>query len=183
MPHFVLFMKVAEFENVDSIHLLTDTNLCVSVRNPLSDYEVREKIVFNPQQTVEQDESERSSPCHFQLTWEGSKKPSTLTCLDEAECKTAFKKNKQKGASSLPRAVSGANDTDTWVPILIVSCRSLEPYAFHPMGEEFRIVSQGGTEFTGESADFSDDTDWTEYDEANDQAVTLSGIEFKWEAV
>lgn len=183
MPHFVLYIKVSESENVDSLQLIDNANLCISVRNPLSDYEVRDKVVFNPQDFVEQSEEERAPPCHFQLTWDGVKKPSTLTYLDAAECKTAFKKHKQKDAI-VPRHFAGADDNDAWVPILAVSCRGLEPYAFHPMGQEFKVVSAGGVEFgSGDEGVDLADGDWADYDEANDQAVSLSGVEFKWDAV
>jgi hypothetical protein len=183
MPHFVLYMKIAESENIDSVHLLSNINLCISVRNPLSDYEVREKVAFDPQELVEQQDDDRSSPCHFQLKWDGAKKPSTLTCLDASECKTAFKKAKQKD-SLMPRHYAGAEDNDKWVPLLAVSCRGLEPFAFHPMGQEFKVVSSGGTEFGNneEGVDLAEG-DWAEYVEANDQAVGLTGVEFKWEAV
>ena len=183
MPHFVLYIKVAESENIESLQLVSDANLCISVRNPLSDYEVRDKVVFNPQELIEQSDEDRAAPCHFQLTWDGAKKPSTLTYLTEAECKTAFKKMKQKD-SVMQRTFNGADDNDTWVPLLVVSCRGLEPYAFHPMGQEFKVVSAGGTVF-GEDVDGLDlaDGDWAEYDEPNDQAVGLNGVEFKWESV
>jgi hypothetical protein len=184
MPNFVLYIKVTESENIESLTLLEDANLCLSVRNPLSDYEVREKVVFHPQELLEQNDEDRSPPCHFQLTWDGAKKPSTLTYMNVSECKTAFKKTKQK-ETVLPRSFQGADDNDLWVPLMAVSCRGLEPYAFHPMGQEFKVVSVGGTTFgndgDSEGVDLSDD--WAEYDEANDQAVGLTGIEFKWEAV
>ncbi|GKY93727.1 hypothetical protein MPSEU_000339800 [Mayamaea pseudoterrestris] len=185
MPHFVLYMKIAESENIDSVQLVDDAHLCVSVRNPQSDYEMREKVVFRPMAVLEQADEDRTSPCHFQLKWDGAKKASTLTCLNAAEAKTAFKKSKQKDGI-LPRSYVGASDNDVWVPLLVVSCRGLEPFAFHPMGQEFKVVSSGGTEFGSgnddEGVDLADG-DWAEYDEANDQSVGLTGVEFKWEAV
>jgi hypothetical protein len=176
----MLFMK-AELENVASVHLLEDQNLCISVRNPLNDYEVREKVVFHPHEFVEQHDNsstDRAPPCHFQLTWEGAKKPSTLTCLSPSECQTAFKKN--KNVKTLPREyTSEDSNASAWIPILAVSCRGLEPYEFHPMGQEFKIVSEAGTEYM-EDVDLSED-DWADYDEANDQPVAVNGVEFKWQ--
>ena len=73
MVLFILCMK-AELDGVEKLSLLKNTNLCFSVRNPLSDYEVREKIVFNPSETLDQDEGDRDPPHHFAVKWEGSKK-------------------------------------------------------------------------------------------------------------
>lgn len=172
----LLYMK-AELEGVGSVRLLKDASLCVNVKNPLSDDELREKVVFNPSETVEQDEGAREPPHHFQLKWEGSKKVSTLIVLNEAAAKTALKKKKKVEP---PRDYT-ADDSGDWVPILAVECRGLEPSAFFPMGEEFVVTSEGGVDFTGD-VDFSEG-DWGDYDADNDFAVSMSDIEFKWEAV
>ena len=47
MVVFMLYMK-AELENVACISMRKDDDLCITVKNPLSDYEVREKVIFNP---------------------------------------------------------------------------------------------------------------------------------------
>ena len=96
MVLFILCIK-AELDGVETLSLLRNTNLCLSVRNPLSDYEVREKIVFNPSETLEQEENDREPAHHFAVKWEGSKKYSTLIVLDEDGAKSALKKlNKKK---------------------------------------------------------------------------------------
>lgn len=176
MVLFVVYMK-AEFENVGSIALRKDRNLCISVRNPLSDFETREKVVFNPSEPVEQEEGARQSPHHFSIKWEGNKKACILEYLDAGAAKTALKKKKSK---DVPRDLT-EDDSGSWVPILAMECRGLEPYAFHPMGEEFVVSSQGGKPFT-EDVDLSEG-DWADYDEENDEAVSLSEIEFKIEGI
>lgn len=176
MVLFVLSMK-AEFENIASVQLVRDKNLCVSVRNPLSDYEVREKVVFNPSETVEQEEGARQNPHHLSIKWEGNKKACMLEALDADAAKAALKKKKSK---DVPRDLT-EDDSGSWVPILAMECRGLEPYAFHPMGDEFVITSQGGALFDSE-IDLSEG-DWADYDEENDAAVSLSDIEFKIEGV
>jgi hypothetical protein len=175
MVLFLLYIK-AELENVGSIDLKKDASLCLSVRNPLSDFEVREKVVMNATEPVEQDESSRSPAHHLSIKWEGSKKASIMTILDEAAAKSALKK--KKGVQVRPFT---ADDSGNWVPILAVECRGLEPSGFSPMGDDFVVTSTEGTEFR-EDVDLSD-ADWAEYDEDNDQSVSLSEIEFKWEAV
>lgn len=174
----LLYLK-AELEDVSSITLRRDQNLCLSVRNPLSDYEVRDKVVMNPAETVEQEEGLREPPHHFGLKWEGSKKTSTLIVLDEKEAKSAIKSKKKKGSDELqPRDYTG-EDSGSWVPILAVACRGLEPIAFFPLGDDFTVTSSGGTHFASD-IDFSEG-DWADYDEENDAAVSVSEIEFKWE--
>jgi hypothetical protein len=62
----------------------------------LSDYEIRERVAFNLQETVLQDEGSREPPHHFSLSWDGAKKHSTIVVLDDAATKTALKKAKKK---------------------------------------------------------------------------------------
>ncbi len=66
------------------------------------------------------------------------------------------------------------------MPILAFECRGLEPYAFHP-GDEFIVTSAGGTVFDSD-VDLSE-SDWTEYDADNDAPISISEVEFKFEAV
>ena len=178
MVVFMLFMK-AELENISSIQLQKDQNLRLSVKNPLSDYESRDNIIVNPTDFVEQADNSREPDHNFALTWEGSKKKSTLTALTAEQIKTLFKK--KKGAL-LPKESYSAEDSGKFVPLLAVECRGLEPSAFFPMGEEFTATSEGGYEFDAEAVDFSEG-DWTEYDADNDLPVSVSDIQFMWEAV
>ena len=176
MVLFILYMK-AEFENIGSVVLRKDSNLSISVRNPLSDFETREKVVFNPSETVEQEEGARQSPHHLSIKWEGNKKACILESLDANAAKAALKKKKSK---DVPRDLT-EDDSGNWAPILAMECRGLEPYAFHPMGDEFVVTSSGGKAFT-EDVDLSEG-DWADYDEENDEAVSLSEIEFKIEGI
>ena len=177
MVVFMLYMK-AELENVASISMRKDDDLCITVKNPLSDYEVREKVIFNPSVLLEPEENSRSDPCHFLLKWEGNKKPCTLTVLTEQEVKTALKKK------SLQKEFQPADYTESgeWQPILCCECRGLEPTTYFPGTTEFIIQSSGGTKFT-EDIDLSDPDGWTDYDADHDLPVAVSQIEFKWESV
>lgn len=177
MVVFMLYMK-AELENVASISMRKDDDLCITVKNPLSDYEVREKVIFNPSVLLEPEENSRSDPCHFLLKWEGNKKPCTLTVFTEQEVKTALKKK------SLQKEFQPADYTESgeWQPILCCECRGLEPTTYFPGTTEFIIQSSGGTKFT-EDIDLSDPDGWTDYDADHDLPVAVSQIEFKWESV
>ena len=160
----------------------------MDIRNPASDYEIREKVVIDPTEFIEQDESSKEPPFHFQIGWEGSKKKSVLTVLlDEAAIKSALKKSGGKkskkggGDVRLTRAME-AEDSDKYVPMLALECRGIEPYAFHAMGGEFVVESEGGMIFEGEDVDLSDD-DWADYDADNDISVTVSDFQSKFESV
>lgn len=177
MVLFLLYMK-ADLEGVASVSLRKDADLCLSVKNPLSDYEVRERVVLNPSVAVEQDESSRDDAHHLSLKWDGSKKASTLTVLTEAEAKTALKKkSKKKNDALIPGDYTESGD---WKPIMCIECRGLEPTEYFP-GDEFVVSSDRGTLFT-EEIDLSDG-DWADYDAEHDAPVSLSQIEFKWESV
>eukprot|EP00574_Skeletonema_japonicum_P013936 CAMPEP_0201716974 /NCGR_PEP_ID=MMETSP0593-20130828/2832_1 /ASSEMBLY_ACC=CAM_ASM_000672 /TAXON_ID=267983 /ORGANISM="Skeletonema japonicum, Strain CCMP2506" /LENGTH=187 /DNA_ID=CAMNT_0048206917 /DNA_START=32 /DNA_END=595 /DNA_ORIENTATION=- len=187
MVLFVLCIK-AELDGVESLSLLKNTNLCFSVRNPLSDYETREKIVFNPSETLEQDEGDREPPHHFAVRWEGQKKFSTLIVLDEDGAKSAFKKKMKKkggkkkggGEVDVPRDMT-EDESGEYVPVLAMECRGIEPYEFYPLGNDFKVVSSGGAVFE-EDVDLSEG-DWGDYDEENDEAVGVNEFESKIVAV
>mmetsp|Transcript_22412 Transcript_22412/g.51678 ORF Transcript_22412/g.51678 Transcript_22412/m.51678 type:complete len:182 (+) Transcript_22412:54-599(+) len=181
MVLFILYIK-ADLEGVGSLALKPDSNICISVRNPLSDYEVRDKVAFNLKETLEQEENSREPPCHFALKWEGNPKRSTLEVLDEAATKAALKKKKkQKGGGEVPRSTYTAEDSGNWVPILAMECRGLEPYAYHGLGDEFVVESEGGVRFDSD-VDLSEG-DWAEYDAENDAAVSISEFESKFETL
>ena len=186
MVLFLLCVK-AEFDGIDKLSLIKNANICLSVRNPLSDYETREKIVFNPSETLDQEENDREPAHHFAVKWEGSKKYSTLIVLDAEAAKSALKKGKKKGKGKGgggevdgPRELRG-EDSGEFVPVLAMECRGLEPYAFHPLGNEFRVTSEGGVVFE-EDVDLSEG-DWADYDEENDASVSLNDFESKIIAV
>lgn len=172
MVLYLLHLK-AELENVEAVSLKPDANICLSVRNPLSDFEVREKVVMNLKETLEQEEGAREPPHHFALKWEGSKKASIATVLDEAAAKTALKKKK---GVQIPRSYTG-DDSGNFVPILGVEVRGLEPYAFHPMGDEFVVTSSGGGQTFAEDVDLSEG-DWAEYDAENDRKSSKTNVLF-----
>eukprot|EP00934_Nitzschia_sp_Nitz4_P001232 Nitzschia sp. Nitz4//scaffold134_size62860//46617//47150//NITZ4_006333-RA/size62860-processed-gene-0.45-mRNA-1//-1//CDS//3329535511//1232//frame0 len=177
MVLFFLCIK-AETENIGTIELRKDANLRISVMNPQSGHEVRENVVVNPSETVEQEESSREPPYHFGLKWEGSKKPSILRVLTDEETASALKKKKYKGDK--PRAFTG-EDSGKWVPLLCMECRGLEPYAFSPMKDEFVISSEGGCVFD-EDIELGE-KEWAEYDADNDVPVSLEEIEFQFQSV
>lgn len=185
MVLYLLCIK-GDLEGVQSVVLNRAANICISVRATNSD-ETREKVVFNPSETLDQDESDREPAHHFALTWEGQKKKSIIQVLDEAQVKATMKKagKKKKGGGGgsevgQPREMT-ADDSGEYVPVLALECRGLEPYAFHPMGEEFVVTSEGGAEF---SSDLTlDEGDWCDFDEEISIPVGISEFDSKFESV
>jgi hypothetical protein len=183
MVLFILCVK-ADLEGVSSVLLRKPVNLCISVKNPLSDFEKREKIILSTDQYMEQEENSREPPCHFALKWEGSKKRSTIEVLvDEATTKSALKKSgggHKKGDRSrnTPRDLTATDSGGDYVPVLALECRGVEPYAFHPISDEFIVTSEGGTMFN-EGVDLSEG-DWADYDAENDMSVSISNFQSKF---
>jgi hypothetical protein len=138
-------------------------------------------VVVDPTDFVEQDESAREPPHHFSIKWEGSKKSSVLTVLSVQELKTALKKKKGKSKGENPRMIRAltADDSDVFVPVAAFSTRGIEPYAFHPMGGEFIVTSEGGHVFDDDENEVDLSEDWGDYDIENDIAVSISDFSSK----
>jgi hypothetical protein len=154
------------------------------VRNPLSDYEVRERVTFNLQETVAQEEGSREPAHHFSLSWDGAKKHSTILVLDDTATKTALKKVKKKKlpADLFSYLTYKSEHSGMSIPILALECRGLEPYEFHCLGgDQFIVESQGGVQFESD-IDFTDG-DWAEYDEQNDASVSVENFVLKIESL
>jgi hypothetical protein len=97
MVVFILSIK-ADLEGVASVRFVPGSNLCLSVRNPLNDYEVREKVVIESDALLEEqpkepskhhpksdhhrsDHSYHEPVCHFALKWEGATQRSTIQVI------------------------------------------------------------------------------------------------------
>lgn len=64
-----------------------------------------------------------------------------------------------------------------WVTILGMECRGLVPSNWIP-GIDFNATSTGGTQFEG--IDLTE-KEWADYDEENDQSVSVMNVESKLE--
>ena len=78
-------------------------------------------------------------------------------------------------ASSISAAQSGS-----FVTILAMECRNLEPIAWHP-SFDFMARTTGGVLFDNDKVDLTD-RDWAEYDEENDMAVSVTNLDYKIES-
>mmetsp|Transcript_32516 Transcript_32516/g.69212 ORF Transcript_32516/g.69212 Transcript_32516/m.69212 type:complete len:275 (+) Transcript_32516:172-996(+) len=170
MVLYVLYAK-ADLEGVTSLSLIPGSDICVSVRNTLTRDQKRERIVIESSELHQADvpdhekhRAEHSS--HFALTWEGEHNRSTIQVIkeDDGEEETTGKKKAKKKASIGDNIITRdiqPHDDGQFVPILKLECDGLEPYAFHPMGNEFSVINTGGTKVY--NVDLSTG-EWSDYD-------------------
>jgi Eukaryotic protein of unknown function (DUF866) len=204
MVVFILYGK-ADLEGVESLSLnKTNTNLCFSVRNPYDETQVREKIVVDTSvltapAVADHGKHREESPNHFTLKWKDATHKSTLRVLgsdslfveegvadeDDLTNKTKKKKKNTGISAELQRAIDlirdiKSDDSGQFVPMLALDCHGLEPYAFHPMGEEgeFTVISKAiGKKYT--TVDLSDG-DWTDYD-LSTGSISVTKFESKFQ--
>ena len=152
MVKYILSIK-ADLQGVSSLALASGANLCISVRNPVTS-EVREKIVIETGELQTPDvpahERHRAEvPSHFALKWDGEQTRSTITILDRTEdgAKLTGKKAKKQNRGGLSvRGEVLSDESGLFVPFLALECNGLEPYSFHPMGDEFICIDKAGNE-------------------------------------
>jgi len=119
----------------------------------------------------------REPPGHFALRWEGNKRRGVMEVLDIDQVKLLLKKKNK--LHEVPRDKLTEDDSGSFVPVLALECRGLKPYAFHPRGGEFVVVSTGGFRFPIGAIDLSSG-DWTDYDEENGTPVSVTNFEAKF---
>lgn len=135
----------ASLENVGTLKLNKEANLCFSVRNPQDANEVREKIVVDPSVLHEASKGHHSKhrseePSHFAMKWENGEDRATLRILgvdsvvekamdsvDGMKAKIHSSKEIEKALDQI-RDIKG-EDNGNWVPMLALDCNGLEPYA------------------------------------------------------
>ena len=197
MVVFVLYIK-ADLEGVASVSYVPGTNLCISVRNPLNNYEIRENVVIETDVLLEEPEPTKNSrndhvahrepACNFALKWEGATQRSTIQILsmseDDADTPSTNTPSKGKAgkarSNSTTRTVATRNmfaqDSGLFVPILALDCHGVEPYAFHPLGDEFVVTNKAGFRF--DPVDLSTGT-WSEFD-LGTGTTSISNLESKF---
>jgi Eukaryotic protein of unknown function (DUF866) len=192
MVVFVLYIK-ADLEGVASVSYVPGTNLCISVRNPLNDYEIRENVVVETDVLLEVPEPTKNSrndhvahrepACNFAFKWEGAAHRSTIQIKSEDNADTPSANNAKKGkaqSNSTAGAVATrdmfAQDSGSFVPILALDCHGVEPYAFHPLGDEFVVTNKDGIKF--DSVDLSTGA-WSDFD-LGTGTTSISNLESKF---
>jgi hypothetical protein len=155
MVLYVLSIQ-ADLEGVATLAIQTDADICVSVRNPTNKDLTRSKVVIDPTNLevpeVKAHEKHRAEHAfHLAFKWEGEQTRSTIRLVDLAK--------DAKAKSKVRDVVAG--DSGNWVPVLVLDCDGCEPYAFHPMGNEFIVTDRAGV--VHKKVDLSGG-DWSVYD-------------------
>jgi hypothetical protein len=146
MVLYTLYLK-AKLSGVKSLKLKQGSDICLSVRNPVDHEQVRERIVVDSralEQVVDEESKHHHSkhhekPSHFSMKWSGASSPCTIRVVFTSEMV----------------------DSETFVPILTLECNGLEPYEFHPLGNEFLVENDAGHVY--ENVDLSSG-DWNAFD-------------------
>eukprot|EP00586_Coscinodiscus_wailesii_P020567 CAMPEP_0172510966 /NCGR_PEP_ID=MMETSP1066-20121228/232653_1 /TAXON_ID=671091 /ORGANISM="Coscinodiscus wailesii, Strain CCMP2513" /LENGTH=114 /DNA_ID=CAMNT_0013290149 /DNA_START=399 /DNA_END=743 /DNA_ORIENTATION=- len=98
------------------------------------------------------------------MKWEGEMTRSTIRIIDDDDVDDKLsgegKNNARSGGGVAVRGIS-ERDSGVFVPILKLECDGLEPYAFHPLGNEFSVINSAGIK--GDKVDLSDG-EWSDYD-------------------
>jgi hypothetical protein len=165
MVLYVLSIQ-ADLEGVATVSLKKDADICVSVRNPTNKDEVREKVVIDPTnlQTpeVKAHEKHRAEHAfHLALKWDGEQTRSTIRLVVVGGGGGAQQQQQQLSAQTKKVREVVAEDSGNWVPVLVLDCDGCEPYAFHPMGDEFVVTDRAGV--VHDQVDLSGG-DWSVYD-------------------
>lgn len=206
MVLYTLYIK-ADLENVSSLALRDDADLCLSVRNPVDHEEIRERIIVDssaleptmdelhkkghtqhdhhhslkqqhhPHQSHHAKQHYREPPCHFALKWASSDNNNNKSNKQRATIRV-IKDSKRQYL---------AQDSGTFVPVLQLDCDGLEPYAFYPLGNnEFIVTNQAGVEI--ENVDLSSSSsnnsnnkyEWSDYD-LGTGTTSITNFEAKFE--
>jgi hypothetical protein len=168
MVVYVLYIK-ADLESVASVALQPGANLSVSVRNPLDVNQVRKIVIdmsaLEPEVAAKEHmkNTHAEAPCHFALKWDHDEQTrSTIHVLGLSSTAATTGNNKKSKKSKVPpvREMKGS-DSGSFVPMLALDCQGIEPFAFHPMANEFLVTNSAGVQF--QEVDLSSG-DWDAYD-------------------
>ncbi|GMI55684.1 hypothetical protein ScalyP_jg4048 [Parmales sp. scaly parma] len=178
MPIYVLQLK-ATLENIGLIHPTLDS-IKISVQHPQDDSQTRSDVILSCANDVEMhvQHGDGFENVAFNMSWEQKTKPASCVVCDAATVKKALPK-KCKNAGDYTVRDYTEDDSGSFVPVLAVDFSGMEPTSFTPADcEEFEVTTIGGKKFTSDLVAFDDD--WCEYDDENDESVSVQEIEFQW---
>jgi hypothetical protein len=140
-----------------------ESSICLDVRHPVDQGEVREKIVIDTseleavhwQEQADNKKHHHDKPHHFALKWSDGSRGSILVEQQPKNIGVV-------GGVELPKS-------GEFVPVLTLQCEHVEPVAFYPLGTEFEVVDSAGV--THASVDLS--TDWNFYDLSSGSAAVM----------
>mmetsp|Transcript_35627 Transcript_35627/g.85967 ORF Transcript_35627/g.85967 Transcript_35627/m.85967 type:complete len:209 (-) Transcript_35627:28-654(-) len=192
MVVYILYCK-ADLENISTLSLSPNADICLSVRNPSDHDQTRRKIVVDPSTLHNSALGDHTKghhsakhrderPHNFAMKWDGCGTRATIRVLgadstlvdhidNEDRIENRRKKKSNVGttsehdrALSQLRSMKGDTDDGTMVPMLALDCDGLEPYAFHPLGGDGEFTAVSKHGKVYENVDLSRGGDWSEYD-------------------
>jgi hypothetical protein len=155
MPIYVLDIK-ADIENIKKMTVLSDVLWKFDIANTSG--EVKEGITFTSVDDIELQGSRGT--CNVVVKWPGEKSQAYIKIIELKKCVGEYNEE-QSG---------------TFVPILAIECRGLEPTRWIP-GRDFRVEGTTGTVF--DNVDLGDPDGWTDFDEQNDACVSIMNLEHR----
>jgi Eukaryotic protein of unknown function (DUF866) len=166
MVTYTVSMKANQKGVVSLKFVNPDSSICLDVRHPVDQGEVREKIVIDTsefeavhwQKQEDNKKHHHDKPHHFALKWSDGSRGSILV--------KQLQPQKNLGLE-LPKS-------GEFVPVLTLQCEHVEPVAFYPLGTEFEVVDSAGV--THASVDLS--KDWNFYDLSSGSAA-VTGFQSK----
>mmetsp|Transcript_6497 Transcript_6497/g.10624 ORF Transcript_6497/g.10624 Transcript_6497/m.10624 type:complete len:159 (-) Transcript_6497:166-642(-) len=156
MPTYVLSIK-AELENVASLLPLNNVMWKFDIVNASS--ERKEGVTVCA--TDELELSGSRGHANFVMKWPGEKHESYIKIVHVKKVTPQY----------------GAEDSGSMKPILGLECRGLEIERWIP-GDDFVVESTSGVIF--ENVDLTEN-DWADYDERNDESVSITDLEYRIE--
>ena len=153
MPEYHLSIK-ADLENIAQLMPLEDNLWKFDVESQSG--ERREGITFSRSDEMEMEGSKGTA--HFIMKWPGEHNQTTIKIVPIKKVDGSYK------------------ESGKWIKILALECRGITPIKWIP-SVDFSATTTGGFVF-GE-VDLSDD--WAEYDEENDESVSVMNLESRIE--
>lgn len=191
MVVYVLYIK-ADLEGLLSLAYKPGADICISVRNPTEATEVRERIVIDPSTLIEpnvpeHDRHRSEIPYHLALKWShGEEKRANVRILhtsnieSSSDLSSSSKKSKSKSHTNANekiktlREMKASDSGHSFVPFLAFDCDGLEPYMFHPTGNEFIVTTNGNVAL--DNIEMNSDGDWSYYDMTSGSASVTNFI-------
>ena len=159
MPVFICSLK-CELENVSSLSV-RDSVWTLDVKNGSSD-ETRKGVTIDADDEIDVEGSRASANLVSKFHDAIEKAHASILPSDD-------KKAKVRSMTS--------EDSGEWVPFLAIEARGLEITAVHLGGDNFTLVTSGGTTFIPDLSE----PDWAEYDQDHQLPVSITQLETKVE--
>lgn len=147
----VYFLEILRIYQNDSVDFLFNQDPC--------GIDIKERVTIDPKDHFEIEGSRGDA--NLVMKWPDSRKQATLNIQE---------------IKNVTRDVYTLEDSGTFVPVIGLECRGLEPFRCHTPSTGFSAKSIGGKTF--EDIDLSDGGEWCDYDVKKDLSVGIYEVEW-----